>query len=55
VQLEALRRGVIFPTAGVYGNVVRFLVPLTIPDDALREGLSVLGEAFAAATKGSSA
>lgn len=42
----------IFPTAGVYGNVVRFLVPLVTPDDALLEGLAVLGEAFAAATKG---
>lgn len=52
VQVEALKRGVIFPTAGVYGNVVRFLVPLTITDDALLEGLSVLAEAFAAATKG---
>ncbi len=51
VQAECLRRGVIFPTAGVYGNVVRFLVPLTIPDDALLEGLAVLGEAFASATK----
>jgi len=51
VQGEALKRGVIFPTAGLYGNVVRFLVPLTIPDDALLEGIAVLGEAFAAAAK----
>ncbi len=51
VQMEALARGVIFPTAGVYGNVVRFLVPLNVPDDALLEGLAVLGEAFAAVTK----
>lgn len=51
IQTETLRRGVIFPTAGVYGNVVRFLVPLTIPDDALLEGLAVLGEAFASTTK----
>lgn len=51
VQAEALKRGVIFPTAGLYGNVVRFLVPLTIPDDALLEGIAVLGEAFGAATK----
>jgi len=51
VQAECLRRGVIFPTAGVYGNVVRFLVPLTIPDDALLEGLAVLGEAFAGKAK----
>lgn len=51
VQLETLKRGVVFPTAGVYGNVVRFLVPLTIVDEALLEGLSVLNEGFAAATK----
>ncbi|HEU67752.1 MAG TPA: 4-aminobutyrate--2-oxoglutarate transaminase [Candidatus Acetothermia bacterium] len=51
VQVEALKRGVILPTAGIYGNVVRFLVPLTIPEDALLEGLSVLGEAFAQAAK----
>ncbi len=47
VQLEALKRGVVFPIAGVYGNVVRFLVPLTIPDDALLEGIEVLREALA--------
>ncbi len=52
VQVEALKRGVIFPTAGVYGNVVRFLVPLTVTDDALFEGIEVLGEALAAATGG---
>ena len=51
VQVETLKRGVVFPTAGVYGNVVRFLVPLTIPDEALLEGLSVLGEGFAAAKR----
>ena len=49
IQKEALRRGLIFPTAGVYGNVIRFLVPLTIPDDALEEGLSILEQAFEAA------
>lgn len=49
VQLEALRRGVVFPTAGIYSNVIRFLVPLVIPEDALAEGISVLGEAFEAA------
>ncbi len=48
VQKEALKRGVIFPTAGVYGNVIRFLVPLVTPDDALEEGLEVLRMAFAA-------
>ena len=49
IQKEALRRGLIFPTAGLYGNVVRFLVPLVTPDDALKEGLSILEEAFQSA------
>lgn len=46
VQQDALRRGVLFATAGLYGNVIRFLLPLTTPDDALLEGLGVLEEAF---------
>jgi len=49
IQKEALMRGLIFPTAGVYGNVIRFLVPLVIPDDALEEGISILEQAFQAA------
>ncbi|HEC63472.1 MAG TPA: aminotransferase class III-fold pyridoxal phosphate-dependent enzyme, partial [Candidatus Acetothermia bacterium] len=49
IQKEALKRGLIFPTAGVYGNVIRFLLPLVTPDDALEEGLAILGEAFQAA------
>lgn len=48
VQREALNRGVIFPTAGLYGNVIRFLLPLVTPEDALLEGLSILEEAFQA-------
>ena len=36
---EARARGVLLLSAGTYGNVVRFLVPLTAPDDLLDEGL----------------
>ena len=43
------RAGLLVLTAGTYGNVLRFLPPLVIPDDLLDEGLSVLEEAFAAA------
>ncbi len=49
IQAEALKRGLVFPTAGVYGNVIRFLVPLVIPDDAIEEGMAILEEAFEAA------
>jgi 4-aminobutyrate aminotransferase/(S)-3-amino-2-methylpropionate transaminase len=43
----ALRLGAIFPTAGLYGNVLRVLVSLVITDDQIDEGLAILGEAFA--------
>ena len=38
---EALRRGVILLKAGVYGNCIRVLCPLTISDGELDEGLAV--------------
>ena len=34
-------------TAGTYGNVLRFLPPLTMPDHLLEEALTVIEEAFA--------
>jgi 4-aminobutyrate aminotransferase / (S)-3-amino-2-methylpropionate transaminase / 5-aminovalerate transaminase len=40
--------GVLVLTAGSYGNVLRFLPPLVIPDDLLDDGLAVLEKAFAA-------
>ncbi len=39
-------QGVLVLTAGTYGNVLRFLPPLTIPDHLLIEGLDVLEGAF---------
>jgi len=39
---EALKRGLILLSAGTYGNVVRVLVPLTIDDAVLEEGLAVM-------------
>jgi 4-aminobutyrate aminotransferase / (S)-3-amino-2-methylpropionate transaminase / 5-aminovalerate transaminase len=38
----AIATGVIVLTAGTFGNVVRFLPPLTISDELLSEGLEVL-------------
>ena len=49
---EALRRGLLLLKAGVYGNCIRVLCPLTIPDDELEEGLDVWEEALAAALSG---
>ena len=38
--------GVIVLTCGTYGNVIRFLPPLTISDALLNEGLDVLLDAL---------
>ena len=40
-------KGVLVLTAGTYSNVVRFLPPLVITDELLKDALSVLDEAFA--------
>ncbi|MGO7018565.1 4-aminobutyrate--2-oxoglutarate transaminase [Rhizobium leguminosarum] len=42
VRLAALDKGLILLTCGVYGNVVRFLSPLTIQDEVFAEALDIL-------------
>jgi 4-aminobutyrate aminotransferase/(S)-3-amino-2-methylpropionate transaminase len=39
-------KGVLILTAGSYGNVIRFLPPIVITDELLKEALGVLAEAF---------
>lgn len=46
IQKRALRNGLVLLTCGVYGNVIRFLFPLTIEDAVLDEGLHILSEAI---------
>ena len=46
VQAAALKRGLLLLTCGVYGNVIRFLYPLTIPDAQFEAALQVLGQAL---------
>ena len=46
-------KGLVVLTAGSFGNVFRFLPPLSISDELLHEGLAILAdslEAVAAAT-----
>ena len=43
----AQQKGVLFLTAGTYGNVLRFLPPLVISDDLVKDAMNVLDEAFA--------
>ncbi|WP_244817297.1 4-aminobutyrate--2-oxoglutarate transaminase [Caballeronia sp. Lep1P3] len=42
VQARALERGLLLLVCGVYGNVVRFLFPLTIQQDVFDEALAIL-------------
>ncbi len=47
VAAEVNRRGVVIVTCGTFGNVIRLLPPLVIPDELLLEGLDVIGEVIA--------
>jgi 4-aminobutyrate aminotransferase/(S)-3-amino-2-methylpropionate transaminase len=49
VARACIAQGVIVLTCGTFGNVIRFLPPLSIGDDLLNEGLDVLADALAAA------
>ena len=42
------QQGVLILTAGTYGNVIRFLPPLVISDELLKEALAILDQALAA-------
>ncbi|MBD8608694.1 4-aminobutyrate--2-oxoglutarate transaminase [Aeromicrobium sp. CFBP 8757] len=46
VATSAHRAGVIVLTCGTFGNVLRFLPPLSISDELLTEGLQILTHAF---------
>ena len=43
---EAAKRGLVLLSCGVYGNVIRILVPLVASDAELDEGLEILGACF---------
>jgi 4-aminobutyrate aminotransferase / (S)-3-amino-2-methylpropionate transaminase / 5-aminovalerate transaminase len=47
---ECWKQGLITLKAGTYDNVVRLLVPLTIQEDLVEEGLGILDKALATAT-----
>lgn len=49
VRLKALDKGLILLTCGVYGNVIRFLAPITIQDNVMTEALDILEDSIRAA------
>jgi 4-aminobutyrate aminotransferase/(S)-3-amino-2-methylpropionate transaminase len=46
---EAIQRGLVLLSCGVYANVIRILVPLTATDANLAEGMTLFAESLAAA------
>lgn len=51
VVAEAAARGLLLLPCGVYGNVIRVLVPITASDAVVDEGMDILQAAFEQATK----
>ncbi|KUL93340.1 4-aminobutyrate aminotransferase [Bosea sp. WAO] len=46
VRARALEKGLILLNCGVYGNVIRFLSPLTISDETFSEALDILEDSL---------
>jgi 4-aminobutyrate aminotransferase len=46
IRLKALKKGLILLPCGVFGNVIRFLSPITIQDDVFAEALDILEAAI---------
>ena len=42
LKTEAAKRGLLILNCGVYGNVLRIMVPLTISDAVLKEGIDII-------------
>jgi len=51
VCTEAIERGLVLLSCGVYANVIRVLVPLTASDALLQEGMKLLEESLVAASQ----
>ncbi|WP_341937911.1 4-aminobutyrate--2-oxoglutarate transaminase [Marinimicrobium sp. C2-29] len=47
VMKKAKEKGLIILTCGMHGNSIRFLMPVTIQDDVLEEGLNIVEEVLA--------
>lgn len=51
VTQHALQNGLVLLSCGIYGNTLRVLAPLTIPDDVLAEGLDIFETSLRQALK----
>ena len=50
LKTEAAKRGLLLLNCGIYGNVLRVMVPLTISDAVLDEGMDILEASLKAVT-----
>jgi delta 1-pyrroline-5-carboxylate dehydrogenase len=50
--MKALEKGLILLTCGVYGNVIRFLAPITIQDNVFNEALDIIEDLHPRMRKG---
>ncbi len=50
LKTEAAKRGLLLLNCGIYGNVLRVMVPLTISDEILNEGMDILEASLKAVT-----
>lgn len=48
IAAYANEHGLLLLTAGINGNIIRFLTPLVITDELLHEGLGIIEDAFKA-------
>lgn len=48
VAADARNRGLLLRSCGTYGNVIRIMAPLTVPEPVTHEGLGILEDALAA-------
>ena len=46
VTSKALEKGLVLLSCGLFGNVIRILVPLTVSDDTLDEGLDIIEQSI---------
>ena len=47
LAISASERGLILLTAGIYGNVIRILAPLTASPELMDEGMTILEQSLA--------
>jgi 4-aminobutyrate aminotransferase-like enzyme len=51
LKAEAAKRGLLILNCGIYGNVLRIMVPLTVSDAILNEGVDIIEAALSVITR----